>query len=483
MTESTVWVALPLITLVGGAFGLYLLARFLHWLNTTMAAFTAGVFVLALLTLAPLFALVRGGAAPYFGATSAGSAFLQPDITSLIISTIGAALGVAVAIYSGEYISQDRRFITYYPLLLMLVAGMVGMMMAADLFNLYLFCELMSICAYVLVAFRRHTDTAIEAGFKYLVMGSVGTLIMLLGIAFVYREAGQLTLPLTTTGALGSWRRAGIACLLVGFGLKSAIVPLHTWLPDAYGRAPGSVSALLAAVISKSTLLLMLKVALGLGFPARDLGLGLLLLSFLNMTLGNALALAQSHTKRLLAYSSVAQTGYIMFSLGVGLHYGLPQALQAGMFLLVTHALMKSTAFLSKGVCHYYSNATLLADLRGTAQRLPLAALTFGLSLAGLAGIPPLAGFVSKWFILTEGLRAADSLATIGLAIFLLNSLLALGYYLPLIVRLFTPTPGRMKADEGRVAISPWMSVPLVVLGALILAIGLNPGPWWAWIK
>lgn len=476
------WAALPLLILTGGAFGLYLLARLWRLRNTQLAALTAGVFALALASLTPLFALVRGGAAPVFGAMTPGSAFLRVDAAALLLSAIALGLGVCVALYSGHYMSLDRRFIMYYPLLLLMAAGMMGMTMAADLFNLYLFCELMSITAYVLVAFRRHTDTAIEAGFKYLVMGSVGMLVMLLGIAFVYRETGQLTLPLAA-GAPGPWRRAGIACLLVGLGVKSAIVPLHTWLPDAYGRAPSSVSALLAAVISKSTLLLMLKVGLGLGLPARDLGLGLMLLSFLNMTLGNGLALAQTHTKRLLAYSSIAQTGYIMFSLGVGLRYGMPGALRAGMFLLLTHAVMKATAFLSKGVCHFYCNTTTVAELQGTAQQLPLAAATFGLSLAGLAGIPPLAGFVSKWFILAEGLRAADGLAYVGLGIFLLNNLLALGYYLPLIVRLFTPAPVGAEGAVGRIAISPWMAAPLLALGALIVAMGLYPGPWVAWVK
>lgn len=482
MSGNTIWVALPLAILTGGAFGAYLLGRLLRLRNEQLAALTAGVFALALLAFALLLALVRNGATPFFGSMAPSSAYLQADVAGVLLAMIACGLGVVVALYSGRYMSLDQRFITYYSLLLMMISGMVGMLMTQDLFNLYLFCELMSISAYVLVAFRRHTDTAIEAGFKYLIMGSVGTLIMLLGIAFVYRETGQLTLPLAT-GMLGPWQRAGIACLLVGLGLKSAIVPLHTWLPDAYGRAPSSVSALLAAVISKSTLLLMLKVALGLGLPAADLGLGLLLLSFLNMTLGNSLALVQTHTKRLLAYSSIAQTGYIMFSLGVGLRYGLPAALQAGLFLLLTHAVMKATAFLSKGVCHFYLNTSLVAELQGTAQQLPLVALTFALSLAGLAGVPPLAGFVSKWFILTEGLRAADWLAYVGLAIFLLNNLLALGYYLPLIVRLFTPAPAGTPEATTRIRLSRWMAAPLLVLAALILAIGLYPGPWWAWVR
>ncbi len=485
MTGS-LWIALPLAWLFGGAFTLTLLGRWRGLGNTHLAGFTAFVCAVGLLLLVPPLALSRaallaGTALPAWGTLGAGGIVLRATPIALVVGAVGLGLGACIALYSGRYMSRDPRFRVYYPLLPLMLTGMLGMLLTTDLFNLYLFCELMSITAYVLVAFRRQSDTAIEAGFKYLMMGSVGTLVMLLGIAFVYRETGQLALPLAT-GQLGLWRRAGIACFLVGLGLKSGIVPLHTWLPDAYGRAPSSVSALLSSVISKSTLVVLIRVTLELGLPAADLGLLLILFSLLNMTLGNVLALSQQNTKRLLAYSSVAQTGYIMFSLGVGLRYDLPGALQAGYFLLVVHAVMKATAFLSKGVCHYYCDTTLVTELRGTGQQLPLAALTFALALAGLAGVPPLAGFVSKWFILSEGLHAADTLVYVGLGIFLLNSLVALAYYLPLIVQLFMPLPAETPGGALRIMISPWMAIPLLLLGALIAAMGLFPGPWLAWV-
>jgi NADH:ubiquinone oxidoreductase subunit 2 (subunit N) len=231
----------------------------------------------------------------------------------------------------------------------------------------------------------------------------------------------------------------------------------------------------LASVISKSTLIVLLRVTLGLGFPTQQLGLLLVLFSFLNMTLGNVLALVQRNTKRLLAYSSIAQTGYVMFALGVGLRYDVPAALDAGFFLLLVHALLKALAFLSKGACHFYCNTTQVEELRGTAQQLPLVAVTFSVALAGLAGIPPLAGFAAKWFILAESITARDTLAYVGIAFFLLNSVLALGYYLPLIVQLFTPPE---EENTERLRVSPWMGAPLLLLGALALAIGLQPTPW-----
>ncbi len=497
-----VWVVLPLVCLATGAFAVYLVARLLTDRNDLLALLTALAFATALVALVPLFALTGKETGflgktrfllPAWGHFGPDEAFLRADPGGLVVAGVALGLGLLVALYSGRYLALDRRYETYYPLLLLLVTGLVGMVLAADLFNLYMFCELMSVAAYVLVAFRRHTNTAIEAGFKYLVMGSVGTVIILLGISFVYRETGTLALPppssppLGGMGMPGPWTRAGVACFLVGLGIKSAIVPLHTWLPDAHGRAPSSISAMLSGIIIQSTFYALLKVSLGLGFPARDLGTLLIVLSLFNMTLGNGLALVQTHTKRLLAYSTIAQMGYIMLSIGIGLRYAIPAAIQAGFFLLLAHAAMKGLAFLCKGVCHFYCDATRIADLRGTAMRLPLVAVAFSVALAGLAGVPPLAGFSGKWFVLMGALRSSDALGYVGLVAFLLNSLLSLGYYLPLIGTLFTPPSsppmgGKERGKRGgRIQISPWMVVPLVVLGALVLALGLYPGPWLDW--
>ena len=411
--RGNVWVVLPLACLGSGAFAVYLVARLLTHRNDLLALLTALVFAAALGTLPPLFLTTRGTLStaeglPAWGHFGEGGAFLRADPGGLVVAGVALGLGLVVTLYSGRYLALDHRYETYYPLLLLLVTGLVGMVLAADLFNLYMFCELMSIAAYVLVAFRRRLATAIEAGFKYLVMGSVGTVIILMGISFVYRETGTLALPPLSSppmggreggmGVPGLWTRAGVACFLVGLGIKSAIVPLHTWLPDAHGRAPSSISAMLSGIIVQSAFYALLKVSLGLGFPARDLGTLLIVLSLLNMTLGNGLALVQTHTKRLLAYSTIAQMGYIMLSIGVGLRYGIPAAIQAGFFLLLAHAAMKGLAFLCKGVCHFYCDATWIADLRGTAVRMPLVAVAFSVALAGLAGVPPLAGFTGKWF-------------------------------------------------------------------------------------
>ncbi len=491
------WVVLPLAFLGGGAFVVYLTARLLVRRNDLLSLLTTATFALALGALLPTFFAVRqalhnGNPMPTWGRFGPANVFLRADPGALIIIAIALGLGILVTIYSGRYLALDRRYETYYPLLLLLVTGLVGMVLTADLFNLYMFCELMSVAAYALVAFRRRTETAIEAGFKYLIMGSVGTIIILLGISFIYRESGQLLLPPPENapgGGLGMWTRVGTACFLVGLGVKSAIVPLHTWLPDAHGRAPSSISAMLSGIVIQSAFYALLKVGLGLGLPARDLGSILILLSLFNMTLGNGMALVQDYTKRLLGYSTIAQMGYVMLSVGIGLRYNLPDAIQAGFFLLMAHAAMKGLAFLCKGVYHFYYHTTTISQLHGAATQLPLVGVAFSLALGGLAAVPPLAGFVGKWFILTRALQASDRLIFIALTLFLLNSLVALGYYLPLIGKLFTPQDdadqrSKKKAENrSKVEVSPWMAAPLVILGVLVLVIGLYPGPWLSWVE
>jgi len=476
---GTTLVVLPVALLGGGAFAVYLVARFISRNNQLLASITSAIFITALAAILLLRPLVGTTCLPVWGRLDNGGAFLRADPGAVLIAGLALGLGVLVAIYSGRYLSLDQRYETYYPLLLLLVTGLVGMLLAADLFNLYLFCELMSVAAYVLVAFRRRTATAIEAGFKYLIMGSVGTVTILLGISFVYRETGQLAFPLTT--APGTWTRIGIACLLVGLGLKSAIVPLHTWLPDAHSRAPSSISAMLSGVVVPSVFYTLLKVCLGLGFPARDLGTLLILFSLANMVLGNSMALVQTHTKRLLDYSTIGQMGIIMLSVGIGLRQGTPAPINAGMFFITVQAVMKGLAFLCKGACHYYSNATTIEELRGTAAQQPLVAATFGVALAGLAGVPPLAGFAGKWFVLREALRSGEALSTVGLIVLLLSSLLALGYYLPVIAKLFTTSAREAENGNRRTRLSPWMALPIVTLAAMVLALGIYPGPWLAW--
>jgi proton-translocating NADH-quinone oxidoreductase chain N len=409
-------------------------------------------------------------------------------------------MGLLVAIYSGRYLALDRRHETFYPLLLLLVTGLIGMAMTSDLFNLYMCCELMSLAAYALVGFRRRSAAAVEAGFKYLIMGSVGTIVLLMGISFLYRSRGMLSLPpianMPPVAPTDRYARLGLACVMVGLAIKSAIVPLHTWLPDAHGRAPSSISAMLSGIVIQSTFYVGLKVSLGMGFPARSLGWVLIWLSMANMVLGNSMALVQSSAKRLLAYSTVAQMGYVMLSIGIGLRWRSSAAIQVGFLMLLAHATMKGLAFLCKGACSLYATvrgqaSETIDDLRGTFRRQPVVAVAFVIALAGLVGVPPLAWFSGKWFMLLQALRTASAplpgtprptLIYVGVAVFAFNSLVSLGYFLPLIGAILSPDLDTSPEAYKRGRTSAWMAVPLVCLSALVIAIGVYPGPWLAWM-
>ena len=303
-------------------------------------------------------------------------------------------------------------------------------------------------------------------------MGGLGGILILTGIGHIYRQTGSLTLPLKAM-VQGPWPRVGLAFLIAGYGIKSALVPSHTWLPDAHGRAPSSISTLLSGIIIQANLYALLKVGLGVGWPARQLGWLLIVWSLVNMTVGNILGLVQRYGKRLLGYSSIAQVGYMMMALGLGLVYDSAEAVSAGLFLIVVHGIMKGLAFLCKGVFHFYCDVTLIGDLRGMGRRLPLTAGCFVVALAGLAGVPPLAGFVGKWQLLSSATTGMDSIVWLAVAVVVLNSLLSLGYYLPLIGLILRSDGG----EGSRIHVSPWMGVPMIALATLVVVVGVFPQP------
>ena len=475
--EGQIWVAWPLACLAAGALLVALVARVVTrsngWLaGVTAVAFAAGLAATGVAATRAVAWQAETGAWPMWGSLAPGGAQLRAEPGSLLLMGVAMAMGLLVALYSGRYLSLDQRYMTYYPLLLLLVIGLSGVLMAADLFTLFLACELMGIASYVLVAFRRHTDTSIEAGFKYLVMSSAGTMTMLMGVALVYRASGTLCLPQASVDSV--WARAGLACLATGLCVKVGIVPVHTWLPDAQGRAPSSISAMLAGAVEGGALYALLKVCLGLGVAAEALGTLLVVAALVNMCVGNLMALRQTYTKRLLAYSTIAQMGYIMLAIGVGLRHGVAAAVQAGFFMMLAHSAMKGLAFLSKGAFHYGCGVTRMEQLRGVARSLPLVSACMVVAVVGLIGVPPLAGFAGKWLVLAEVLRAADWLAVVGAVVFVANVVLSLGYYLPLVATLFA----QPETPPTRMRLSGWMAVPLVVLAGLVLAMGAHPDPW-----
>ena len=469
MIETLVW--LPILILGAGAVFVYGVARLVSRKNRALASVTV---VLYAASLTALLLLDWGAISPSVGTgldRGATAPVLQAEPGAMLVAATTLILGLMVACYSGRYLALDHRYEDYYPLLLLLSAGVVGMVMAVDLFVLYLFTVLTSATGYVLVAFRRRTSTAVEAGLKYAVMGGMVSVLMLSGVGFLYRDRGSLMLPLGAE-TVGVWGAVGLGLVMFGYLVKGAIFPAHTWLPDAHGRAPSSVSAMLSGVVVQANLYVLVKTALGAGASPTALGWVLVGLSIPSMTVGNLMALRQTYGKRLLGYSTIAQLGYMMAALGLGLAHSRSELISAGLFLMVVHAAMKGLAFLAKGTFHLYCDASLISDLDGMLGRVPLASLGFLVSLAGLAGIPPLAGFTSKLYVVSSAVGVGGLGTGVCVVVLLANTLLSLGYYLPLIGRVIM----RGSGCKSRPTVSPWMQAPVLVLGLLVLVLGVSPG-------
>jgi len=459
----------------------YVLTRLLRLSNRNEALLTVLVLAGALLLLLwnfthmPTWIDESGGFA--FNLTPAGGIPFQPTASGQFIIIFSTTLSILVAIYSGGYLENDPRYRLYYPLLLLTQVGVMGIFSSKDLFNLFLLTELTTVAASALIAFRIQQEIAIKAGFKYLLMSSLGTMIMLLGIYFVFRSSGDLQISALLTSPDG-FTRIGAACFLVGFSLKAGVVPLHTWVPDAYGHAPSAVSALLAGVLSKSMLFILPIICLRLGMSRMELGVFLLVFGCANMLLGSIRMLGQKLLRRLLSFSSIAQTGYLMFSLGIGFLYELREAFSAGLFLLLVIGLMKSLAFLSAGIYEAHAGSQDIAQLAGAGHRMPWTALAFSTALGSLAGIPLLAGFTGKWLIFSAALRTGDLFAGLCLVVFLASTVIGLAGYLPLLVKQYIPGGGPVKASSSPERVSVWMLGPVLLLALLILGIGLFPTPW-----
>lgn len=419
-----------------------------------------------------------------------GAITMRFDGLSLLLSGLVLTLTTVILLYSGPYIGQSEGGEKHYALLLLLCGVIIGLSSAGDLFNLWMWFEAMAITSYPLVAFYSHDRMSLEAGIKYLVQSSAGSVFILLGLALVLLSTGTLdvlevraALDVAESG-VALWVTAG-ALFVIGFGIKVALVPLHTWLPDAHSQAPSGISAILSGVVIEAGLIALLRSLSALAGAAEAWGEILISLGLFNIVIGNLLALRQKQVKRLLAYSSIAHVGYMILGLGVALYVGTTAGAQAGFFHLLSHGLMKGLAFLAAGALlfglqHRVGEANseehqslVIDDLSGAARRYPLVALALSLALMGLGGLPPLVGFMSKWQILVAGAQTRDTFILVVLIIAALNSVLSLGYYAPLINRLYRREPTALVVNGRAVPLS--MSVPLAVLAGSIVVLGVLP--------
>lgn len=410
-----------------------------------------------------------------------GTISLCLDGLGLLVAGVSLGLGVFVVLFSGPYLQVESGQEKYFAMLLAMIAMMLGLGCACDIFNLWIWFEAMAIASFLLVAFYNERPASLEAGIKYLVQSAAGSVFILIGIGIVYAQTGQLDLnAIKATGINSPSMLVAGVLFVIGYGVKAALVPLHTWLPDAHSQAPSGISAMLSGIVIEAGLVAMLRSLGTLSSVTTLWGPLLILFGVLNMLIGNMLALPQKQVKRMLAYSSLTHVGYMLVGLGIAIYLGNSDGAVGSMFHLFNHGLMKGLAFLSAGALLYVLHISsgnhdplLVSDLSGASRRYPMVALTFSLALLSLGGIPLLAGFPSKWQIILAGFETGNRLMAILVLFAALNSVFSLVYYVPLVNIVYRRQES--EAVKFGKSVPGIMSIPLVLMAIGVIIIGILP--------
>lgn len=409
------------------------LAALLQWKRAAWAVATfasAGTFasvvalLLEVLERGPVSYALGDWAAPY------GIEY-RVDTVGAYVLLVVSSVAVVVMPYAARSVAREvghQREPHLYSSLLLCLAGLLGITITGDVFNLFVFLEISSISAYALIAMgvdRR----ALHASYKYLIMGSIGATFVVIGIGMMYVMTGTLNIAdlaqrLPTVG--GRTLSVAFAFLTVGISLKLALFPMHLWLPDAYTYAPSTVTAFLASTATKVAVYMLIRFfftvfGLSFSFEVMSLHRVLLPLALLAIFVASVRAIYQDNVKRLLAYSSVAQIGYMTLGISLGSATGLA----AGLLHLFNHALMKAALFMSMGAVVFRIGSVRLDRMRGLGKRMPWTMAAFVAGGLSLVGVPLTVGFVSKWFLV---LSAFENGGWTLAFLVVLGSLLALIY-------------------------------------------------------
>jgi len=346
-----------------------------------------------------------------------GIVLVLDGLSSLMLLVI-SVVSFAAMLFSARYMEQYTAKAKYLSLFMLMVGGMNGVVLSGDIFNLFVFLEIASIASYALVGFGCGNEE-LEASFKYMVLGSIASIFVLFGVALVYGNTGSLNMAYISKAIQGSGLNAGLgfalALFIVGFGLKAALVPFHAWLPDAHPSAPAPISAMLSGVVIKTLGVYALSRVVfnvfGISIPT---GWLLIVLGLLSMVAGAFLAIGQWDLKRLMAYSSISQMGYVVLGIGLG---GLiiagggnlawaSLAILGGLFHLVNHAVYKSLLFLTSGSVEMSTGTREMRQMGGLAEKMPVTRATCIIASASIAGIPPFSGFWSKLILVVAAIQA-----------------------------------------------------------------------------
>ncbi len=377
-----------------------------------------------------------------------------------------------VTFISYEYIIQlEGVREEYYIILFTSTLGAALLAIANHFVIFFLGIETLSISLYILIAFQKSKSNSIEAGIKYLILASVSSAFLLFGMALIYTASGTMQFS-EILASLGSGNQlspliiSGFGMMIVGIGFKLALVPFHMWTPDVYQGAPAPVSAFVATVSKGAVMAVLIRFFFSLkGFSNHYFFVVISAIAILSMFFGNILAIRQKNLKRLLGYSSIANMGYLIIILLTGTNRGI----HASIFYLISYFITTLGAF---GVISLLSSdkyeAENIEDYKGLFWKKPGVSIVLTLSLLSLAGIPLTSGFIAKFYVIFEGMKAGLLILIISL---LINSVIGLYYYLRVITALFSSV-GENKLPE----ITPWGNFTLAIIAVGILILGIYPG-------
>ncbi|MGH7830634.1 MAG: monovalent cation/H+ antiporter subunit D family protein [Candidatus Binatia bacterium] len=436
-----------------------------------------GAFLSFVFSSAGLFAVLTGGELRYHlggWAPPVGIEYVL-DALSAFMATVITLVGTLVLLYSRRPVLQNlpERLVSLYALALLLLAGLAGIVVTGDLFNLFVFLEIASLSAYALMAIG--DDRAPVAAFRYLILGSIAGSFYVLGVGFLYFSTGSLNMAdvAQRLQALHDSRAVAAAATLIfiALGLKMALFPLHLWLPDAYTYAPSAVTALIAPVMTKVAAYVLLRLFLTVFQPvylrdALPLADVMAWLAAAGILYGSIMAIAQSDFRRMLAYSSISQISYI----GLGIGLANPVGVIGALLHVLNHAFMKACLFLVAGAIRFRTGQCEVGRFTGLGRTMPWTMAAFTLSALSMIGVPPTAGFFSKWYLLLGSIDAGNWLFV---AAILLSSLLTAVYFFRVLEQVYAAHARGNSAPADASDPPPSMLFPILVLAAGVLILGL----------
>ncbi len=409
----------------------------------------------------------------------------EVDGLSIFMAIISTILVFVASIYSWAFMQKNTGLDKYYTLLLLVMAGMLGMVLTGDMFNFFVFLEITSISSAALVAFWIDKAESVEAGFKYILVSTIGALFVLLAIALLYGQYDALNMAVLSSMIQYSFLdKIALVLLVVALAMKAGLVPLHMWLPDSYGRAPSSISIVLVGA-TLASLYGVLRVVFTLygnvltkivNFDIAAhafIGWLIVIMAVLSIGVGVLMALIQTDLKRLIAFAAVAEIGYMFLGIGTGLvAFGAEYATTAitgGVFHIFNDALDVGLLFLVAGAIYYTTKKTSLDEMGGLARKMKYTTILFVIGLLAVAGMPPLNGFASKLLIYESVFHLNPILSILAL----LCSILLLAIFVKVFYSAFM---GPATQDLKNVKEAPKsMLLAMSILAGIIIFIGLFP--------